>query len=106
MNRIKALYRSWAFPVQAQASTLHVIAPSGWPNSLNREFGGRAERLYQQLDVLQSVRQQARHDLLIESHKHSAVKLLRQIPSIRPDSRRSAGGIGGFCENIIRTELF
>jgi len=30
------------------------------------------------------MRQQARHDLLLESHKHSAVKLLRQIPSIGP----------------------
>ena len=44
----------------------------------------RAERLYQQLDVLQPVRQQARHDLLFESHRHPAVKLLRQIPSIGP----------------------
>jgi transposase len=30
------------------------------------------------------VRQQARHDLLVESHKHPAVKLLRQIPAIGP----------------------
>jgi hypothetical protein len=30
------------------------------------------------------VRQQARHDLLTESRKHHAVKLLRQIPSIGP----------------------
>jgi hypothetical protein len=40
--------------------------------------------LYQQLDLLQSVRQEARHDLLVESRKHSAVKLLRQIPAIGP----------------------
>ncbi|MGA8618513.1 MAG: IS110 family transposase, partial [Candidatus Sulfotelmatobacter sp.] len=36
------------------------------------------------LDLLQSVRQEARHDLLVESGKHSAVKLLRQIPAIGP----------------------
>jgi len=30
------------------------------------------------------VRQEARHDLLVESRKHSAVKLLRQIPAIGP----------------------
>jgi len=30
------------------------------------------------------VRQQARHDLLRESHRHPAVKLLRQIPAIGP----------------------
>jgi transposase len=40
--------------------------------------------LYQQLDLLQRVRQEARRDLLQESRKHKAVKLLRQIPSIGP----------------------
>jgi transposase len=44
----------------------------------------RAERLYQQLDMLQPLRQAARGDLLVESRKHPAVKLLRQIPSIGP----------------------
>jgi transposase len=44
----------------------------------------RAERLYQQLDALQPVRLEARRELLRESHKHPAVKLLRQIPSIGP----------------------
>ena len=84
MNRIKALYRSWAIP----CSGTTVYAPRRRAEWLAKlvEPGVRirAERLYQQLDVLQSVRQQARHDLLLESHKHSAVKLLRQIPSIGP----------------------
>src|SRR3989441_13136328 len=44
----------------------------------------RAEHLYQQLDSLQPLRLQARRELLRESHKHSGVKLLRQIPSIGP----------------------
>src|SRR5205814_3390670 len=43
-----------------------------------------AERLYQQLDLLQPVRLEARRELLVESHKHSAVKLVRQIPSMGP----------------------
>ena len=84
MNRIKALYRSWAIP----CSGTTVYAPRHRAEWLAKlvEPGVRirAERLYQQLDVLQPVRQQARHDLLLESHKHSAVKLLRQIPSIGP----------------------
>ena len=84
MNRIKALYRSWAIPCAVQPSTLPVIAPSGWPRSRNQEFELRAERLYQQLDLLQPVRLEARRELLVESHKHPAVKLLRQIPSIGP----------------------
>ena len=44
----------------------------------------RAQHLYQQLDSLEPVRQAARHELLQESRKHAAVKLLRQIPAIGP----------------------
>ena len=40
--------------------------------------------MYQQLDLLQPLRQEARRDLLSESRKHPAVKLLRQIPAIGP----------------------
>jgi transposase len=44
----------------------------------------RAEVYYQQLDALQALRQQVRRDLLVESKKHTAMPLLRQIPSIGP----------------------
>src|SRR6266849_6316005 len=44
----------------------------------------RAEFYYQQLDGLRSVRRQVRRELLLESGKHKASKLLRQIPSIGP----------------------
>ena len=40
MNRIKALYRSWAIP--CSGSTVYAarsIAPNGWPRSSNPEFG-------------------------------------------------------------------
>jgi transposase len=84
MNRIKALYRSWAIPcagttvfaARHRAEWLAKIAEPG--------VRVRAERLYQQLDLLQPVRLEARRELLAESHQHSAVKLLRQIPSIGP----------------------
>ncbi len=84
MNRIKAVYRGWAIA----CSGTSVYAPRHRAEWLSKvpEPGvrRRAERLYQQLDVLQSVRQQARHDLLVESRRHHAVKLLRQIPAIGP----------------------
>jgi transposase len=84
MNRIKALYRSWAIP----CSGLTVYAPrhrAEWlAKILEPGVRLRAERFYQQLDGLQFVRQEARRELLVESHKHAAVKLLRQIPSIGP----------------------
>jgi transposase len=84
MNRIKALYRSWAIPCAGttvyaprhRAEWLAKIAEPG--------VRQRAERLYQQLDLLEPLRQQARHDLLVESRTHPAVKLLRQIPAIGP----------------------
>ena len=84
MSRIKALYRSWAIPCAGTT----VYSPrhrSEWLAKI-AEPGVhlRAERLYQQLDGLEPLRQQARHDLLAESRKHHAVQLLRQIPSIGP----------------------
>jgi len=84
MSRIKALYRSWAIP----CSGTTVYAPrhrAEWlAKILEPGVRLRAERFYQQLDLLQPVRQEARRDLLVESRKHPAVKLLRQIPSIGP----------------------
>jgi transposase len=84
MNRIKALYRSWAIPCTGTA----VYAPSHRAEWLAKlvEPGVRvrAEHLYQQLDSLQPVRLLACRELLRESHKHAAVKLLRQIPSLGP----------------------
>src|ERR1700751_5924213 len=44
----------------------------------------RAEHFYQQLDALQALRQEARRDLLAESRKHGATKLLCQVPCIGP----------------------
>ena len=84
MNRIKALYRSWAIPCAGAT----VYAPrhrAEWLAKLTEPgVRVREERLYQQLDLLQPVRLEARRELLAESHKHSAVKLLCQIPSIGP----------------------
>jgi transposase len=84
MSRIKALYRSWAIPCSGatvyaprhRAEWLAKIAEPGVPR--------RAERFYQQLDLLEPVRQEAKRDFVNESRKHPAVTLLRQIPSIGP----------------------
>ena len=79
MNRLKALFRSWAIPCKG---TL-VYAPDHREEWLGRlpEAGlhRRAIRLYQQLDVLQSLRQEARRELLAESRKHRATPVLRKI---------------------------
>jgi transposase len=84
MNRLKALYRSWAIPCAGE----QVYAPryrAEWLAKIT-ELGvrRRAEFYYQQFDALAAVRQEARRELLGESRKHSATMLLRQIPSIGP----------------------
>jgi transposase len=84
MNRLKALYRGWGI---ACAGT-QVYAPRNREEWLHKiEHAGvrrRAEVLYQQLDGLQALRRTLRPELLAESRKHKAVKLLRQIPCIGP----------------------
>jgi transposase len=84
MNRLKALYRSWAIPCAGQ----QVYAPhhrAEWLRKLP-EAGvrRRAERLYLQLDLLQVLRREARQELLAESRKYPVTRLLRKIPYLGP----------------------
>src|SRR6516225_11397474 len=93
MNRVKALYRSWAIP----CAGTQVYAPrhrSEWLGKIT-EVGvrRRAEHYYQQLDALQALRREVRKDLLVESRKHNASQLLRQGPLYRADSSGSVGRI-------------
>jgi transposase len=44
----------------------------------------RAEPLYQQLDVMKLLRQQARRELLAESRKYQVTRQLRQSPYVGP----------------------
>jgi transposase len=84
MNRLKAMYRSWAIPC-AGRDVYYIRHRAEWLGKI-REAGvrRRAEHLYQQLDMLQHLRQQARRELLAESRKHSITAKLRQIPSLGP----------------------
>src|SRR6266849_5262637 len=84
MNRLKALYRSWAIPCAGEK----VYSPrhrSAWLEQLS-EVGvrRRADQLYQQLDMLLQIRREARREVLTESRKHPAQELLRQIPRLGP----------------------
>jgi transposase len=84
MTRVKAIYRSWGIPCAGK----QVYAPrhrAEWLAKIT-EVGvlRRAEFYYQQLDALRSLRHEVRRDLLVESKKHKATKLLCQIPSIGP----------------------
>jgi len=84
MNRLKALYRGWGIACSGRS----VYVPShreAWLKKI-AEPGVRlrAEYFYQQLDTLQRLRREARRNLLSESRKHSATKMLSQIPTIGP----------------------
>jgi transposase len=84
MGRLKALYRSQAiactgtkvFGSRHREEWLVQLADSG----LQR----RARRLYQELDLLQQLRREARQDLILECRKHREAKLLRTVPWLGP----------------------
>jgi len=84
MNRRKALYRGWGIP----CAGTQVYAPGyreAWLTKIPHPgVRRRGELLYQQLDGLQALRRTLRPELLAESRKHKAAKLLRQIPCIGP----------------------
>jgi hypothetical protein len=84
MNRLKAIYRSWAIPCAGQ----QVYSPrhrAAWLEKL-REAGvrRRAEQTYQQLDFLMGIGKETRKELLVESRKHPARQFLEQIPRLGP----------------------
>src|SRR5271155_4413769 len=84
MTRVKAIFRSWAIPCTGK----QVYAPrhrAEWLGKITEPgVRRRAEFYYQQLDALRTVRKQVRRELLAEGKKHTAWKLLCQIPSIGP----------------------
>src|SRR5262249_42898219 len=89
MSRLKAVYRSWAIPC-AGRDVYYTRHRPEWLAKI-REAGGRrrAERLYQQLDMLQYLRQQARRELLTESseachHRQAPADSLAWSDSLHP----------------------
>ena len=84
LNRIKALYRSWGIPCVGQ-SVYHPRLREEWLRKITQaSVRRRAELSYEQLDALVPLRKQAREELLAESKKHPAWKLLRSIPALGP----------------------
>src|SRR5262249_30792052 len=82
ISRLKALYRSWAIPC-AGRDVYYARHRNHWLEKIPQ--GGvrrRAEHLYQQLDVMKVLRQQARRELLAEGRKNQGTRQLRQIPYV------------------------
>ena len=84
MSRLKAVYHSWAIPC-AGRDVYYARHRAEWLGKIPHPGPRRrAEQLYQQLDMLQQLRQQARRELLLESRRHAATARLRQIPYVGP----------------------
>jgi transposase len=84
MGRLKALYRGQA--IACVGKQLYGRRHrQQWLEQL-RETGlrCRAQRLYQQLDLLQELRRAARRDLIVECRKHADARILRQVPLLGP----------------------
>jgi transposase len=84
MSRLKAVYRSWAIPC-AGRDVYYTRHRAEWLEKIKHAgVRRRAEHLYEHLDILKQLRQQARRELLVESRKHLITAKLRQIPCVGP----------------------
>jgi transposase len=84
MTRLKAVYRSWAIPCTGKQVYALRYRPEWLGKIAEAGVRRRAEFYYQQFDALRSLRQEVRREMLAESGKHNASRLLCQIPSIGP----------------------
>ena len=84
MGRLKALYRSQAIACAGKRPYGSRYREEWLAQLTESGLQRRARRLYQQLDLLQELRRDARHDLIVECRKHSEAKLLRTIPWLGP----------------------
>jgi transposase len=84
MGRLKALYRSQAIACAGEKPYSARHREPYLAQLLEPGLQRRAQRLYQELDLLEQLRREARHDLLLECRKHRESTLLRSIPWLGP----------------------
>ena len=84
MGRIKALYRSQAIACAGEKPYGSRHREDYLAQLLEPGLQQRAQRLYQELDLLQQLRREARCELMLECRKHKESKLLRSIPWLGP----------------------
>jgi transposase len=84
MGRLKALYRSQAIACAGQKPYGARHREQWLAQLADRGLQRRARRLYQELDLLQQLRREARQDLIVECRKHNETKLLRTVPWLGP----------------------
>jgi transposase len=84
MGRLKAVFRGQAVPCAGKK----LYGKRHREEYLAQLGGGglrrRAECLYQELDALQPLRRQVRHELIVECRKHAAAQWLQSVPFLGP----------------------
>ncbi|MGA2921883.1 MAG: transposase [Candidatus Sulfotelmatobacter sp.] len=89
MNRLKAVYRSWAIPC-AGRDVYYTRNRAQWLAKIREEgVRRRAERLYEQLDMLRHLRQAARRELLTP-HRFRTKRQLWAYSGLALETRISA----------------
>lgn len=84
MSRIKAIYRGQAIAYGGKKLYTRRHRRE-WLQQLKQPgLLRRAGRLYEELDLLQQLRRQAKQDLMLESQKHPVCARLRTIPYLGP----------------------
>jgi transposase len=84
MGRLKALYRGQAIACAGEKPYGPRHREEYLAQLCEPGLQRRARRLYQELDLLQQLRREAGHDLLLESRKHAASQWLRSVPWLGP----------------------
>jgi transposase len=93
-NRLKALFRGRGIPCSG-TSVYNKGEREQWLKQLDKASARvRACRIFKELDFLTELREEAGKELIRETRKHSAAKILQSIPGIGP---LRAGVILGFA---------
>jgi len=80
-SRLKALYRSRGVPTPGK-EVYHHASRSSWLEQLPTSSRRSAEILYAQYDALCAVRQQAKKDMVRESHRFGITRVLESCPGM------------------------
>lgn len=83
-NRLKAIFRGRGISYQGAAIYQEQQRPQWLEQLRERGVRQRAESLYQQLESLNALVAQSRHELLRESRKQKVARLIRPIPGLGP----------------------
>jgi transposase len=94
-NRLKALFRGRGIECGGTA----VYSPDErkqWLAKLDTAaVGARAARLWEELDRVERLSEEAAKDLMAEARKHAAIKILKSIPGIGPVRAAVILGVAG-----------